>query len=102
MQKAFQHFLAWCSGMYVSEDVVLQFLPHLFHEENLKPTTIAVFYAASKDALTYGSQLTLDSHLVDLIWKEYFHQGLMQCLTFFGPSRKCWTVSPSWTLRHLR
>lgn len=73
-RKAFQCFLLQWLVTYISEDDVFQFLSYLFNEKCLKLPTSVVYYVALKDPLLYSFQFTLDPHLMDLIWKGFFHQ----------------------------
>lgn len=77
--KALQHFLAFQTVSYVSQDMVFQFLLFLCQEKQLKLPTIAVYYVAIKGPLSYCIQLPLELHLLDLIHKVFFTQCPTSC-----------------------
>lgn len=57
--KPFQRFLTLRPVAYVSQNVVFHSLSFLFCDTVLKPLTNVVYYAALKDPIFFGFQLTL-------------------------------------------
>lgn len=62
------------SESFTSEDIVFWFLSFLLHRKRLKVPTITVYYATLRDPHFHGFQQILSFHLMDLVWKSFFHQ----------------------------
>ncbi|KAK3892713.1 hypothetical protein Pcinc_003505 [Petrolisthes cinctipes] len=85
--KTFQTFLQKESIQVISQDVLLRFLCHLFHDKNRTLATIRTHGAAFKAPLFYGCNMTLDTH-----WLTWLHQS------FFLQRPPCRQPRQFWSL----
>ncbi|KAK3875353.1 hypothetical protein Pcinc_019763 [Petrolisthes cinctipes] len=74
MLEDFSVFLQEESIQENSQDVVLRFLCHLFHDKNRTLATNRTHKAALKAPIFYGSNLTLDTRWLDWLHRSFFLQ----------------------------
>ncbi|KAK3885786.1 hypothetical protein Pcinc_010021 [Petrolisthes cinctipes] len=72
--KTFQSFLQDEIIQEISQDVVLRFLCHLFHDKHRTLATIQTHESALKAPLFYGCNLTLDPRWSDWLHRSFFLQ----------------------------